>query len=319
MQRILITGGAGFIGTHLAERLCDQADVVVFDNFRRDSLAHAPHLQAKRNMKIISGDVMDPASLKDAVATVDTVVHLAAVAGVSSYYNEPLKTLRTNILGTINLLEECRQQKVEHFVYFSTSEVYGSNALWVDESAINQVGPVADLRWVYATSKLAGETLSLRYSEQHGFACTVVRPFNIYGPRQLGEGAISNFCQAAVGNQPLTIYGDGSAIRAWCYISDLIDAVHTILEKRPACQLFNVGNPSEVQTTLGLAKRITTLLPGTAIRFQNTTHCEVKARIPVIDRARNLLAFQPKVDLDEGLSRTIEWFKHCGRLENECC
>jgi nucleoside-diphosphate-sugar epimerase len=129
----------------------------------------------------------------------------------------------------------------------------------------------------------------------------------------VGEGAISNFCRAAVAKRPLTIHGRGAAIRAWCYISDLVDAVQTIIEKQPAGQVFNIGNPSEVETTLGLARRVSSLVPGTSIRFQNTTHGEIRARIPVIDRARDLLGFEPKVDLNEGLSRTIEWFKNYER------
>jgi UDP-glucose 4-epimerase len=253
--------------------------------------------------------VLDYASLKGAFEGVDTVLHLAAIAGVSSYYKEPLHTLRVNILGTVNVLEEAIKTNVRLFVYFSSSEVFGPNALWVHESSPHAIGPVSDPRWVYATSKLTGEHLSLRYAENHGFVSTIIRPFNIYGPRQVGEGAISNFCRAVVNQQPMIIYGDGSAIRAWCYISDLVDAVLAILcTPAAAGQAFNIGNPQEVETTLGLARRIARLLPNARLRFQDVNRSEIRARTPVIDKARTVLGFEPKVDLDEGLRQTIKWF-----------
>src|SRR5579859_820969 len=260
MKRILITGGAGFIGTHLAERLCDENEVVLLDNFRRDSLQAIPSLRER--VKVVTADVLDPSSLNAAVEGAHIVLHLAAIAGVSSYYSESLKTLQVNVLGTVNLLEAAARNQVQQFVHFSTSEVFGPDAMFVDEDSGFRIGPVSDRRWVYATSKLAGEQFALRSGEQHGFAATCVRPFNIYGPRQTGEGAISNFCRAALDGKPLTVYGDGSPIRAWCYVSDMVDAVEAIL-KAPdvsAGQTFNIGNPREIETTLGLARLVTRLI-----------------------------------------------------------
>ena len=307
---ILITGGAGFIGTHLAERLCSRHQVVLLDNFRRDSLTSAPSLRTHPNVRVIDADVLDPASLAPAMAGVQVVLHLAAIAGVSSYYSESLRTMQVNVLGTVNLLEQAVHHKVKHFVHFSTSEVFGPDAMWVDEEAGFCIGPVSDRRWVYATSKLAGEQFVLRTGEQYGISCTVVRPFNIYGPRQTGEGAISNFCKSAVEGRPLTVYGEGSPIRAWCYVSDMVDAIDAILTTpRAAGQAFNIGNPREVCTTLDLARRVARLVPGTQIEFQPMNGAEVRARVPRIDKAANLLSFQPKVDLDQGLQRTLDWFR----------
>jgi len=309
-NRILITGGAGFIGTHLAERLCDSASVVLLDNFRRDSLAAVPSLRENKNVSVISADVLDPAALDRALDGVDTVLHLAAIAGVSSYYSESLKTLRVNVLGTVNLLEAAAQRKVAKFVHFSTSEVFGPDAMWVDEEAGFNIGPVSDRRWVYATSKLAGEQFCLRMGEEYGFASTVVRPFNVYGPRQTGEGAISNFCKAALEGKPLKIYGDGTPIRAWCYVSDMVDAVSAILERPEAAgQAFNIGNPTEVATTIDLARRIVRLRPGARIEQEHVERAEVRARIPIIEKAKKALGFAPKIDLDEGLRRTLAWFE----------
>ncbi len=314
MSKILITGGAGFIGTHLADRLSQTKSnkIVLFDSFRRDSLKYASHLANHPQIEVVNGDVLNAELVAAAMEGVDTVIHLAAIAGVSSYYSEPLNTLRINIIGTTNVLEQASKAGVKSFIYFSTSEIYGPNALWVDEKTPCAIGSSSELRWVYATSKLAGENFCLRSAEKHGFSCTVIRPFNIYGPGQVGEGAISNFCRAVADGKPLIIHGDGSAIRAWCYISDLVDAVIAVMDRpSTSCRTFNIGNPREVETTLGLARRIVNLSKNTELEFHEGVASEVRGRIPVIEAARQSLSFEPKVDLDEGLKHTIAWFsKH---------
>jgi len=308
-RRILLTGGAGFIGTSLAERFSAMGEVVLLDSFRRDAMTFAPEVASHPNVRVITGDVLDPAVVSAAFDGVDVVIHLAAIAGVSSYYREPLQTLRVNILGTVNVLEEAARRHVQHVVYFSTSEIFGPQALGVDEQAPCVLGSVSDARWVYAASKLAGEHLVVRYAEQYGFEWTIVRPFNIYGPRQVGEGAISNFCRAASQQQPLTVYGDGSAIRSWCYVTDLIDAIQAILQTPAARgQVFNIGNPRATETALGLAQRIVRLAPGATIQWQQTNRTEVRSRVPVIEHARQLLGFEPKVSLEDGVRRTLAWF-----------
>jgi UDP-glucose 4-epimerase len=311
-RRILITGGAGFIGTHLAERLCRDNDLVLFDNYRRDSLSGLAVASHPR-VKVLRGDILEPASVATAVEGVDTILHLAAIAGVSSYYEMPLKTLQVNILGTVNLLEAAVKAGAKAFVHFSTSEVFGSMALNVTEEHPHGIGPTSDKRWVYATSKLAGENFTLRTGEQHGLHAVAVRPFNVYGPRQTGEGAISNFCRAALKGDPLTVYGDGSAIRAWCYVSDMVDAVLLALATPEAsCQSFNIGNPREAETTNSLARRIAALIPGSTITRKEIQRSEVAVRVPCIDKARRILGFAPTVDLDEGLRRTIQWYREGG-------
>lgn len=308
-RTILITGGAGFIGTHIAERLCERHRLILFDNYRRDSLTGLA-LARHPNVTVRRGDVLDPASLRKAVSGADTVIHLAAIAGVSSYYSMPLRTLQVNILGTVNMLEAAVAEGVKQFVHFSTSEVYGSNALNVTEQDPHGIGPTSDKRWVYATSKLASENFVLRYGEEYRFRATCLRPFNVYGPRQTGEGAISNFCTAALAGKPLTVYGDGSAIRAWCYVSDMVDAVVLALARpQSAGHSFNIGNPREAETTNGLARRVAALVPGATVRRQAIDRAEVAARIPRIDKARELLGFEPRVDLDEGLKRTLAWYR----------
>lgn len=306
IPRILITGGAGFIGSHLAEALVKKARLVLFDNLRRDSLSGVPALRSHPGIRLVQGDVLDRRALTRAASGVETVFHLAAIAGVSSYYSEPLKTLQVNLLGTVNALEAAVASGVKRFVYLSTSEIYGPDALWVDEGGFGRIGPATERRWCYATSKLASEQFVLRYGEAHGIATAILRPFNIYGPRQTGEGAISNFCSAAAGGRPMTVYGDGAALRAWCYVSDFVAAAQAVLSRRAAGEIFNIGNPREVETTLGLARRIARMT-GAPIRFKAMKRAEVRGRVPCIDKARRLLGFAPKVDLEEGLRRTLEW------------
>ncbi len=311
-MRILITGGAGFIGTHLAERfLLDPAnEIVLLDNFRRDSLRHVPGLREQPRVRVETGDVLDAQGMREAARGADVILHLAAIAGVNSYYQESLRTLQVNILGTVNLLEAAVHNGAKKFIDFSTSEVFGPDAMWVTEESAHGIGPVSDRRWVYATSKLASEHFTLRFGEQHGMACTCVRPFNIYGPRQTGEGAISNFCRAVLDGKPITVYGDGSPIRAWCYVSDMVDAIESILRTPEAAgQTFNIGNPREIETTLGLARRVAGLVPGARIETKHLDRAEVRARVPSIDKARKVLGYEPRVDLADGLRNTLDWFR----------
>lgn len=308
--RVLLTGGAGFLGTHLAERLREEHDLVLLDNLRRDSLQHAPSLRDDPRVRLVKGDVRDEKLVSAALEGVETVLHLAAIAGVSDYYKEPLRVLETNLLGTANVVACAARAGVRRFVFFSTSEVYGAQALDAREDDPCAVGPPSDRRWVYATTKLAGEHLVLRTAEEHGFAATVVRPFNIYGARQTGEGAISNFCAAATKGEPLEVHGEGSSIRAWCHVDDLVAGVLAALSKPEAAgQIFNIGSPTEVETTLGLARRVVRLSPGSRIEHVSVPRSDVLARTPSIEKARKLLGFAPRVDLDTGLARTLEWFR----------
>jgi nucleoside-diphosphate-sugar epimerase len=305
--RYVITGGAGFIGSHIAERLAGSADLVLFDSLRRNSLA-STELATLPNVELVEGDIRDREAVLDVVRGADGVMHLAAIAGVSSYYNEPELTLRVNIEGTANVVDAVVATGVGRLLYLSTSEVHGPEAHDVDEESPCAIGPSSERRWVYATSKLAGEHLVLRGGETHGFAATVLRPFNIYGPRQTGEGAIRNFCLAATKGESLVVYGDGSAVRAWCYVDDFVDAVLLALGAPAAAgQVFNIGNPSATVDTNGLARLVASLVPSADVDSEDVPRAEVAYRTPVIAKARELLGFEPAVSLEEGLERTLEW------------
>jgi nucleoside-diphosphate-sugar epimerase len=302
-----ITGGAGFIGSHLAEQLAAQADVILIDNLRRNSMRFT-NLADRAGVKFVEADIRDRPLIARLVEDADAVFHLAAIAGVSSYYAEPEATLRVNIEGTAAVVDAVVAAGVPRLLYVSTSEVHGPYAHDVGEESPCAIGPSSDRRWVYATSKLAGEHLVLRGGECHGFAATVLRPFNVYGPRQTGEGAVRNFCLAAVTGAPLEIYGDGSAVRAWCYVDDFVTAaVRTLTTPAAAGEVFNIGNPDAATDTNGLAELIVSLVPGAKVRPGNVSRAEVVYRTPIIEKARKILAFEPRVSLAEGLKRTIEW------------
>jgi len=309
LQRVLITGGAGFIGSHLMSRLAPDCRVVLLDNFHRNALRFAADSESP-NVSVHRFDVLDGSGLPSLMAGVDCVFHLAAIAGVSSYYAQPARTLQVNLLGTMNVLKAAISAGVTRFVYLSTSEVYGPHAARVSETSPACVGPVDDSRWVYAISKLAGEQAVMHLCRAAGLDFTIVRPFNVYGPRQVGEGAISNFCRAVSHGEPIKVYGDGSPIRAWCYVSDMVAAIGKILHNPAAAgQTFNIGNPREVETTLGLARAVIRIAPpGSRIEFEEVVRSEVRARVPSIEKARKLLGFEPEITLEQGLKETLAFF-----------
>lgn len=309
MNTVLITGGAGFIGTHLMVRLAPSCRVSIIDNFHRDALRF---LEGAKPLSVTVNecDVLDSSRLSAAMEGVDTVFHLAAIAGVSSYYAQPARTLEVNLLGTLNVVKAAVAAGVSRVVYLSSSEVYGSRAVRVTENTPASVGPVSDPRWVYAISKLAAEQSVMHLCQAAGVAYTIVRPFNIYGPGQVGEGAISNFCAAAAAGKPLVVYGDGTAVRAWCYISDFIDALVAVATAESGRhRMFNIGNPRSVETSVGLAQRVCRIAGGGQITWKDVQRAEIDVRLPCIDEARSLVGYQPRVELDEGIGKTLEWFR----------
>jgi UDP-glucose 4-epimerase len=311
-KRVLITGGAGFIGSTLARRLVDDNRVVLYDNLTRDALQHTD-LAAHPNVEAINGDILDAAALVQAAEGATHIVHMAAIAGVDSVLKSPVRTMRVNLLGTANVLEAAAagRDTLERFVDFSTSEVFGRHAYKVEETHETSGGSVGEARWTYAVSKLAGEYLAHSYFDEIGLPTAVIRPFNIYGPNQVGSGAIHHFTVRGLAGDELIIHGDGSQIRAWCYIDDIVAAVLEILESPNAIgQAFNIGNPRSVCTTYDLALRIRRLTGNRSpLVFRPLHYSDVEIRIPDITKSRELLSWEPQVDLDEGLERTLEWYK----------
>lgn len=310
-KKILITGGAGFIGTTLAERLIGENQLVIFDNFHRDALTPSG-LMGHPNLTVARGSVLDTAKIDSAIDGCDMVVHMAAIAGVDTVMKMPVTTMKVSLIGTYNILEAALgQQGIERVVDFSTSEVFGSYAFKVNEKDSTTLGAVGEARWTYAVSKLATEHLADCYFRQFNLPTVCIRPFNIYGPRQVGEGAIHHFIVKALKSQNLTVHNDGSQVRAWCYVDDIVDGILLALTKESAVgQSFNIGNPRSTITVYNLAREIIRLSGNpSSIDFIEWNHPDIELRVPCIDKAKKLLGYQPAVELEEGLLRTIAWYR----------
>jgi UDP-glucose 4-epimerase len=311
-KRIVLTGGAGFIGTTLSRRLVDDNEVVVLDNLHRDALAGTEHA-GHPNLTFVQADVLDADAVRKAFAGATHIVHLAAIAGVDTVLESPVRTMRVNMIGTYNVLEAAHAagDTIERVVDFSTSEVFGKHAYKVEEIHETAQGSVGEARWTYAVSKLAGEHLAHAYFDEFGLPTCSLRPFNVYGPGQIGGGAIRAFIETILAGDDLVIHGDGSQVRAWCYVDDLVDALLLVLERPEAVgEVFNIGNERSVLTVLDLATRIRALMEADVeINFRPLHYTDVEMRIPNIDKVRKLLGWEPKVDLDEGLARTIAWYR----------
>jgi UDP-glucuronate decarboxylase len=312
-KRILLTGGAGFIGSQIARRLVSKNEIVIFDNLHRNALAYTD-LARKSNVRVIRGDVLNKDELMEAARGCDVIVHLAAIAGVDTVMDMPTLTMKVNLLGTFNALEAAVEAGVERFIDFSTSEVFGSHVYMGEEHDATTLGVVGESRWTYAVSKLAAEHLTHAYHTEHGLPTVTVRPFNVYGPQQVGIGAIHTFVVEALKGNDLEIHGEGTQIRAWCYVDDMVDGVMLCLEKDEAIgHVFNIGNPRATVTVANLALLIKRLCnSGSNLVYSQRDYVDVELRIPSIKKAMNMLGYWPRVDLEEGLERTIEWYRETG-------
>ena len=310
-KTIFITGGAGFIASTLIARLAAENRIVVFDNYTRNTLKSTP-FDSHPNVTQVQGDVLDFDRMKESMRGSQIVVHAAAIAGIDSTLRNPVTTMRVNMLGTANALQAAHEVGgIERFLEFSTSEVFGSQAFKVDEASQTVTGAVGEARWTYAVSKLAGEHLTHAYYKQYGLPDVTVRPFNVYGPGQTGEGALSIFIRKALKDEDLLIFGDGTQIRAWCFVDDMVECVRLCLEHPNAVgQSYNVGNPRSAVTIFDLAQRVKRLTgcPGEIV-FAPLEYVDVELRIPNVEKAREDIGFDAKVELDDGLERTIAWYR----------
>jgi nucleoside-diphosphate-sugar epimerase len=309
-KNIFITGGAGFIGSHLIDKVVANNKVTVFDTMNRDAIRFSQN-SGHKNLKIIKGDVLDKDLLESSIKGSDIVIHMAAIAGVGTVVSKPSTTLKINLIGTYNTLEACRKEDVSKFFVFSTSEVYGPNVYEAKEDGMTTLGPIGKPRWMYAMSKLSSEFLAESYSREYGIKFTSVRPFNVYGPRQIGEGAIHNFIKNALNGHPITIHLPGNQIRSWCYIDDMIDALGLMLVNDSSSgEVFNIGNPDATTTTIQTAKSVLKLSDSSSkIEFKELKYPEVNIRVPSLIKAKQILGFVPKVSLEEGIKKTIDWYR----------
>ena len=310
-KTILITGGAGFIGSSLAEKLVEHNRVVLFDqSFARGPIQYTSLLQHAHVIPV-EGSVLET-DLRSLLKEADVVVHAAAILGVNRVCNSARETLETNYVGTSRLLRALDLKgRIQRFVYLSTSEVFGVNSYRVDETSRPGIGPIAEARWSYAMSKLAGEHLVASYFRETRLPIVIVRPFNIFGPRRIGDYALRRFILSALQDQPLEIHGDGTQIRSWCYIEDFCSALLQMISCPAAIgEDFNIGNPGNTITILGLTQKVIKLTGSlSSVLFCESPFPDIAIRVPSLEKARRLLGYEPKYDLDTGLELTIQWHR----------
>jgi dTDP-glucose 4,6-dehydratase len=306
--RIVVSGAAGFIGSHMCDRLLAEGhSVLAIDNFLTGSPGNIAHLKGQTGFEFLERDITQPFSIEGAV---DCVVNMASPASPKDYLEYPIETLDVGSAGTRNMLELARQ-KGARFLITSTSECYGDPLVHPQVETywgnVNPVGP----RSCYDESKRFAEALTMAYHRKHGVATNIARIFNTYGPRmKLNDGrVVPALLDQALQGRPMTIFGDGSQTRSFCYVSDLVDGLYRLMlsdERYPV----NLGNPREM-TILEFAEQIRRMMgTGPEIVFQPLPEDDPKRRKPDIGKARSLLGWEPVVTLDEGLRQTVEYFRN---------
>lgn len=306
MKTILVTGGAGFIGSHLCEALLKQGHYVIcLDNFFTGRKENIKHLMDFDNFELIRHDIIDPIKLE-----VDEIYNLACPASPFHYQYNPIKTIKTSFLGTMNMLGLAKRVKAK-ILQASTSEVYGDPSVHPQPESyrgnVNPIGP----RSCYDEGKRAAETLCFDYHRQHKVDIRVVRIFNTYGPNmQINDGrVVSNFIVQALKNEDITVYGDGKQTRSFCYVSDLVRGMIDFMNQEQHLGPINLGNDGEF-TILELAKKVIQLTHSKSkITFKPLPEDDPLQRKPDLSLARKLINYEPKIKLEEGLIKTIEYFK----------
>jgi UDP-glucose 4-epimerase len=309
---VLITGGAGFIGSTLAERLAKDNQVVILDRLFHEQPVAFTSLHRNPNVCMVEADILEGAKVEDLAREADIVIHAAAIVGVGRVCSYPRETLETNFNGTSRILKALdKSKRLERFIYFSTSEVFGVNSFRVNEGAPTAVGPAAEARWSYAIAKLAGEHLVKAYHRQGGMPVVTVRPFNVFGPRRLGRHAVLGFILNSLMGNPIEVHGDGSQIRSWCYIDDFCDAIIEMITQPNAIgEDFNIGNPQNTLTILQLAREvIETTGRSVPIEFKESPIPDIEIRVPSLEKARQILGYQPTYELRRGLELTTDWYR----------
>ncbi len=312
-KKIMITGGMGFIGSALARRLQDNNEILIVDNLTRKHDYHAQMLPEHPNLRLLQIDVAEQ-NISEYVQDkdFDYIVHAAAVAGIYTVGKKPSRTLRINTLGTINMLDFALEQKnLLRFIDFSTSEVFGDNDYVCDETSLAKIGPVGQNRWGYAASKLIGEYFSNAYFKDFGLKTVTIRPTNVYGDGQFGEGAIGNFVMKALKDENLIIHGDGSQIRSWCYIDDFIDGILLCMTKEEAIgESFNIGDDSCFITVKDLAQLVVdNVETDSKIVHTEKLSEDIQKRIVSCKKAREVLGLKPVISIPEGIKRTYQFYK----------
>jgi nucleoside-diphosphate-sugar epimerase len=317
--RVLITGGAGFIGSHLAEALLDRNDeVFVLDNLSTGSIDNIGHLKSHPRFHYTIDSVVNEPLLAEMIDRCDTVVHLAAAVGVKLIVEAPVHTIETNVHGTEVVLKHANKKK-KLVLIASTSEVYGkSTEVPFREDADLVLGPTAKHRWAYACSKMIDEFLALAYWKERKLPVIIVRLFNTVGPRQTGQYGmvLPSFVRQALAGQPITVYGDGSQTRSFTYVGDVVRGMVALMNEPAAVgQVFNIGNGEEISIN-ALATKVKQLTgsssPIVRLPYDQAYEAgfeDMPRRVPDISKISGLIGYAPTVELDEIVTRVIEYFR----------
>lgn len=317
MSRILITGGAGFIGSHLCERLLRNGNQVFCVDDLNDS--YSPDIKRKnlgrcmqnKNFRFYKEDILNKRKMEEIIKKeeIEKIVHLAARAGVRPSIKQPLLYSEVNVQGTLNLLEIIKDSGVEHFIFGSSSSVYGINSripFSEDDRLDKPISP-------YAVSKIAGELLCFNYSHLYGIPITCLRFFTVYGPRQRPEMAIHKFTRLIDNGREIPMYGDGTTKRDYTYITDIIDGIISSLRKRFKFEIFNLGSskPIELRYLISLIEK--SLGKKADIKRLPEQPGDVPITCADISKSRRILNYDPKVSIEEGIRRFTEWFRSGGK------
>ncbi|MBT4098315.1 MAG: NAD-dependent epimerase/dehydratase family protein [Gemmatimonadetes bacterium] len=320
-MKVLITGGAGFIGSHLAERHLSMGDEVdIIDNLSTSDMTNVQHLESHENCNCVIDDILNVDVMRKLVSGCDLIYHLAAAVGVEYVLQNPLQTLTTNIRGTEIVLELANEQK-KRVVLLSTSEIYGKKNGHVPfrEDSDRILGPTTVVRWSYSTTKAVDELLALAYWREKRLPTTIVRPFNVIGPRQTGRYGmvVPRFIRQALLGDPITVYDNGEQTRCWTYIDDAVDGLIALAQSDDAAgEILNLGSNFE-SSIKDLAIKIKAqtnsdseiaFIPFSETR-RNGLYEDLVYRAPDLEKIRGLVGYDPKVDLDEALRRIIEDFQ----------
>lgn len=317
MQTVLVAGGAGFIGSNLCERLLnDNYRVICIDNLITGRKENVEGFIKNKNFSFLNLDIASPSFQNTKLLEIDYIFHLASPASPNkksprSYINFPIETLLANSLGTYNLLEIAKKFNAR-FLYASSSEIYGNPKISPQkEDYFGNVNPVG-IRSVYDEGKRFGESITMTYFRKFNINAQIIRIFNTYGPRMRTDDGrvVSNFVNQAISSKPLTVYGDGSQTRSICFVSDLLDGlIKAIFSDSTSGEVLNLGNPNE-KTVLELANIIKKMTNSSSkIVFEPLPEDDPKIRRPDISKAKKLLDWIPKVSIDQGLKKTIEYFR----------
>jgi len=319
---ILIAGGGGFIGgyfidtiNHLNSEFSKPCKIICMDNFRTGVPERLSHLKSSSHIKLLSQDISKEFSIP---GEIDYIIHSASIASPHFYRKFPLETIEVNAIGTLNLLRLAMEKNVQSFLYLSSSEVYGDppeNNIPTKETYLGNVSCTGP-RACYDESKRLGETLCVSFYRKHSLPVKVARPFNIYGPglKIDDKRVIPDFLGSALKNKKIVMFSDGSPTRSFCYITDAVECFFKMLLSDCNGEVFNVGNSNEEISMLGLAEAINKLLGSIEIKREQSNEKDYlsdnpQRRCPDIEKAKKLLGFSPKTDLNTGLSRLITWYK----------